>query len=211
MMKIYDISLPVSESSVVWPGDPQPQLTLLSSLEQGDNSTVTRLNLSAHTGTHVDAPKHFVSGAAGVDQLDLSVLIGPAVVIDAGAADLLTAQVLQGLNIPVGAERVLFKTRNSELWAYGEKTFWREYVAISVDGAHWLIQRGVRLVGIDYLSVAPFKQTAPTHRVLLQAGMVLLEGLNLHGIMPGEYQLCCLPLKIQNCDGAPARVVLVKN
>lgn len=209
-MKIYDVTLPISESSVVWPGDGGVQFKQMSSVEQGDNSTVTRLTLSAHTGTHVDAPKHFIAGAGSVDKLSLDTLIGPAWVADAGIANALTAGVIRALDIPPGTERVLFKTTNSELWAYGEKTFFKSYVAISEDGAQWLLDAGVKLVGIDYLSVAPFGNTGPVHRQLLEASVILLEGLNLTGIRQGEYQLVCLPLKIAGCDGAPARVVLTK-
>lgn len=209
-MKIHDITLPISESLVVWPGDPPVQVELLSSLEQGDHSTVSRLVMSAHTGTHVDAPKHFIAGAGGVDRLPLDVLIGPAWVADAGTAPLLTASVIRALNIPTGSERVLFKTRNSELWVYGERTFFKPYVALSADGAQYLLDAGVRLVGVDYLSVAPFEDTATVHHVLLGAGVVALEGLNLSGIRQGTYQLICLPLKISGGDGAPARVVLIE-
>lgn len=209
-MTIYDISLTISKLSVVWPGDPPPQFSLLSSVDKGDNATVTQLTMSAHTGTHVDAPRHFIQGAAGVDMLDLNVLVGPALVVDAGEANALTADVLNALNIPAGVDRILFKTRNSELWALGERTFYKSFVGITEDGAQWLLSRGVRLVGADYLSVAPYHNTRPTHQTLLGAGVILLEGLNLSGIKPGEYQLCCLPLKIKNCDGAPARVILIK-
>ncbi|MBN1580079.1 MAG: cyclase family protein [Anaerolineae bacterium] len=209
-MQVYDISLPISESSVVWPGDPSPQFTLLSNLNQGDNSTVTQLTMSAHTGTHVDAPRHFIAGGPGVDKLDLDALVGPSLVVDTGSAKLLTASVLNALNVPAGTERVLFKTSNSELWAYGEKTFYREFVALSLDGAQWLVRRQVKLVGIDYLSVAPYGNTRPTHQALLAAGIVLLEGLNLNGIKQGVYQLYCLPLKIKGCDGAPARAILIR-
>ncbi len=116
---------------------------------------------------------------------------------------------MAGLPIPSGSERVLFHTRNSDLWAHGEREFARDFVAVTEDGAQWLIERGVRLVGVDYLSVAPFRQSAPTHRALLRAGVVVVEGLNLHGVAPGMYQLVCLPLRIVGCDGSPARAILI--
>ncbi len=209
-MKIYDITLPISESSVVWPGDPAVQIRLLSSLEQGDHSTVSQLVMSAHTGTHVDAPKHFIAGAEGVDRLPLDVLIGPVWVADAGHASALTAAVIKGLNIPPGSERVLFKTRNSQRWADGERRFFKSYVALSADGAQYLLDAGVRLVGVDYLSVAPFEDTAAVHRLLLDAKVVALEGLDLSGVHQGEYRLVCLPLKIVGGDGAPVRAVLIE-
>ncbi len=208
-MPIYDISLPISESLVTWPGDPPVRLTHISHLERGDRATVTRLDMGAHTGTHVDAPCHFVLGGAGVDTLDLSVLVGPALVVEALEAETLTAEVLAGLPIPAGSERVLFHTRNSGLWARGEG-FAKDFVGVSEDGARWLIERGVRLVGVDYLSVAPYGASVPTHQALLRAGVIVVEGLNLDGIAPGVYQLVCLPLKIVGCDGAPARAILME-
>jgi len=209
-MQIYDISLPISESLVVWPGDPPIRITQPYHLDRGDEATVTRLDMGAHTGTHVDAPAHFVPGGSGVDDLDLNVLVGPALVVDAREADALSADVLETLPIPPGAERVLFHTRNSDLWARGEPEFHNEFVAITGDGARWLIERGVRLVGVDYLSVAPFDATIPTHRALLRAGVIAIEGLDLRGIRPGVYQLVCLPLKIVGADGAPARAILIE-
>ena len=209
-MRIYDLSLPISESLVVWPGDPPIRITQPHHLDRGDEATVSRLDMGAHTGTHVDAPAHFVPGGSGVDDLDLNVLVGPALVVDARQADALSAEVLETLPIPTGTERVLFRTRNSDLWARGEPEFHEDFVAITEDGARWLIERGVRLVGVDYLSVAPFDAVTPTHRALLHAGVVAIEGLDLSGIGPGAYQLVCLPLKIVGTDGAPARAILIE-
>jgi arylformamidase len=208
-MSIHDISLSISESLVVWPGDPPVSVTQVSHLDKGDHATVSRLEMGAHTGTHVDAPAHFVRGGAGVDMLDLNTLVGLALVSEARAADALTADVLAELAIPLGAERVLFRTRNSNLWAQGECGFDEGFVAITEDGARWLIERGIRLVGVDYLSVGPFSAPRPTHEMLLQAGVVLVEGLDLSGIRPGMYQFVCLPLKIEGADGAPARAILM--
>lgn len=209
-MRIYDISLPISGSLVTWPGDPPVHLSQVLHLERGDHATVTRLDMGAHTGTHVDAPCHFVLDGAGVDTLDLNVLLGPALVVEVLEADALTAEVLAGLPIPSGSERVLFRTRNSDLWARGERKFIRDFVAVTEDGAQWLIERGIRLVGVDYLSVAPFRQSAPTHLALLRAGVIVVEGLNLHGIAAGTYHLVCLPLRIVGCDGSPARAILIE-
>jgi arylformamidase len=208
-MPIYDLSLPISESLIVWPGDGPIRLVQTSHVDRGDQATVTRLDMGAHVGTHVDAPVHFISGAPGVDSLDLDVLVGPALVVHAGEADLLSASVLDALSIPPGAERLLFRTRNSERWARGEQAFFTDFVAIPEDGARWLVERGIRLVGVDYLSVGPYVDPVPTHQVLLAAGIVAVEGLNLHGIAPGVYQLVCLPLKITGSDGAPARAILI--
>jgi len=208
-MTIYDISLPISGSLIVWPSDPEVKITQTSRLDKGDTATVSRLDLGAHTGTHVDAPCHFVPGGSSVDTLDLNVLMGPALVVHVLEADALSMDVLERLRIPPGTERVLFRTRNSDLWARGEREFDEDFVAITEDGAHWLVENGVRLVGIDYLSVAAFGEPTPTHSVLLRAGVIAVEGLDLSGIAAGVYQFVCLPLKIAGCDGAPARAILI--
>lgn len=210
-MPIHDISLPISESLVVWPGDPAIQITQPSHLNRGDEATVSRLDMGAHTGTHVDAPAHFVPDGVGVDGLDLDLLVGPALVVHALESDALSADVLEGLSIPAGTKRVLFCTHNSERWARGETEFWTDYVGVTDEGAQWLIARGVRLVGIDHLSVAPFDELVPPHRTLLGAGLVVVEGLDLSNVAPGIYHLVCLPLKIVGGDGAPARAILIES
>lgn len=208
-MPIFDISLPISESLVVWPGDPGIRMVQPSHLDRGDPYTVTRLDMGAHTGTHVDAPAHFVPGGPGVDRLDLDLLVGPALVVHALQARSLSADVLQGLEIPSATVRVLFRTRNSDHWARRDVGFAEDFVAITEDGARWLVNRGVRLVGVDYLSVGPFADTGPTHQALLQEGVIVVEGLDLGRIPPGTYQFVCLPLKIVGGDGAPARAILI--
>ena len=208
-MPIYDISLSISESLIVWPGDPPVRITQPRHLDRGDPATVSRLDMSAHIGTHVDAPAHFIPGGSGVDGLDLNVLVGPALVVEAMEADALSADILQGLPIPPGTERVLFHTRNSDRWARDEREFSEDFVAITEDGARWLVAHGVRLVGVDYLSVGSFDEGGGTHRILLNAGIIPVESLNLHGIAPGTYQFVCLPLKIVGIDGAPARAILI--
>ena len=209
-MKIHDISLPLSESLVVWPGDPPVRITQPSHLDRGDLYTVSRLELGAHVGTHVDAPAHFVQGGAGVDQLALELLVGPAQVVHVPEAAALTAEVLDGLPIPPGTERLLFRTRNSERWAGGTEGFQEDYVGFTDAGARWLVARGVRLVGIDYLSISSYDDLMPPHQTLLGAGVIVVEGLDLRGIAPGAYQLACLPLKLVDCDGAPARAILIE-
>ncbi len=208
-MTIHDISLPISGSLIVWPSDPEVKITQTSRLDKGDMATVSRLDMGAHTGTHVDAPCHFVPGGSSVDTLDLNVLMGPALVVHVLEADALSVDVLERLRIPPGTERVLFRTRNSDLWARGEREFDEDFVAITEDGAHWLVENRVRLVGIDYLSVGPFDEPIPTHSVLLRAGVIAVEGLDLSGMAAGVYQFVCLPLKIAGCDGAPARAILI--
>lgn len=208
-MTFHDISLSISEALIVWPGDPPPHITHSAHLDRGDPYTVSRLDISTHTGTHVDAPAHCIPGGLAVDTLDLNVLVGPAQVVQALEADTLSAAVLEGLAIPPGTERLLLRTRNSERWARGERELATDFVALTEDGARWLVARGVRLVGVDYLSVGPFDDPLPAHHVLLGAGVVAVEGLNLSGVAPGLYQLVCLPLKIAGGDGAPARAILI--
>jgi arylformamidase len=206
---IVDISVPIRPGMVVWADDPPVVLERIESMTDGAHANVSRLDFGVHTGTHVDAPVHFIDGAPGADALDLEALIGPAVVVDATAVERhLDAQVLSGLRIPDGATRLVFKTRNSELW--GSERFETGFLGVTEDGARWLVERGVRLVGIDYLSIAPFGQSVPTHRLLLGAGVAILEGTDLRGVEPGEYELICLPLRIVASDGAPARAVLVR-
>jgi arylformamidase len=180
-------------------------------LEEGANANETRLELGVHTGTHVDAPLHFVSGGGTVDKLPLDILVGPTVVAHiANVTGHLDAQALEQADIPPGTQRLLFKTRNSGYWEHPEEGFRPEFAGITEDGARFLVERGVRLVGIDYLSIAPYKMSRPTHLVFLQAGVVLIEGLDLRAVEPGEYTLYCLPLKLGETEGAPARVVLIQ-
>jgi arylformamidase len=210
-MPIYDISLTISSEIPVWPGDPGVQLTQVSFMDKGDVCNVTNLALGVHAGTHVDAPHHFLNDHRTVESLRLDVLVGPAYVVSLGEeVDIISEEVLSSVDIPSGVERLLIKTRNSALWGKDVKEFVKEFVAIREDGARWLVQKGIRLVGVDYLSVAPYGNGTPTHRVLLESGIIALEGLNLHEITQGYYDLYCLPLKLLNSDGAPSRAILIK-
>jgi arylformamidase len=210
-MKIHDISVPVSPSLPVWPGDPAVVLEKVSSMDAGAHDNVSRLACGVHTGTHVDAPHHFMNDHRTVEMLALDVLVGPALVVELPLdARLVTADVLEQAAIPAGTERVLLKTANSQLWARGENAFFTDFVGVSEDGAEWLVSHAIKLVGIDYLSVAPYHQSIPTHRALLGAGVIVVEGLDLSAITPGSYGLYCLPLKLVGSDGAPARVILTE-
>jgi arylformamidase len=158
----------------------------------------------------VDAPLHFVEGGASVEQLSLDTLVGPSLVVGFGPdVDAITPAHLEALALPSRTERLLLKTRNSVLWDDPTHPFSSEYVALTSEAATWLVGRGVRLVGIDYLSIQRFEDAEPlTHRVLLEAGVIIVEGLNLSQVEPGPYHLACLPLKLVGSDGAPARAVL---
>ena len=211
-MQIYDISISISPDMPVWPGGPAVVLEKVSSMDLGAHDNVSRLACSVHTGTHVDAPHHFLNDHRTVEALSLDILTGPAWVIQIpDEVTLITAGILEKAAIPSGTLRLLLKTRNSRLWELGNKEFSMDFVGLSLDGAEWLVQVGVKLVGIDYLSIAPYKQSIPSHQTLLKPGIIILEGVDLSGITPGTYDLYCLPLKLVGSDGAPARAILVGN
>ena len=209
-MKFYDITLAISPTIPVWPGDPAVMLEQVSSMDAGAHDNVSRLGCSVHTGTHVDAPHHFLNDHRTVEHLSLDVLIGQARVVQIPEeVELINADILEKSKIPPGTERLLLKTRNSLLWREGEREFKKDFVGVSADGAEWLVRFGVKLVGIDYLSIAPYKQSTATHQTLLRPGVIILEGVDLSAVPPGTYELFCLPLKLTGSDGAPARVVLI--
>jgi arylformamidase len=208
-MQTYDISLTISPDMPIWPGDPAVVIERVHKIEDGANANVSKVDMGVHTGTHVDAPYHFLQGGKTIDRLPMRILTGRAYVLHLPNVDVIDAKVLQGAEIPPRTRRLLFRTSNSEYWARGEKNFQTKFVGITADGAEFLVKRGVKLVGIDYLSIAPYKQSRPTHEVLLGAGVVIVEGLNLSEISQGRYTLFCLPLKLAGSDGAPARAILV--
>ena len=211
-MTIYDISLTISPTLPTWPGDPPLELELIESMDKGAHNNVTRISASVHLGTHVDAPHHFLNDGRTVESLSLDVLTGPCYVTQLpDGVEMITADMLDRSEISSEMKRVLFGTRNSHLWAKGESKFQTDFVAITEDGAEWLVEHGIQLVGVDYLSVAPYGDSVPTHTVLLKAGVVIVEGLNLSQVMRGFYYLYCLPLKISGSDGAPARAILIQH
>ena len=207
--QIYDLTLQITPSLIVWPGDPAIDLHRVAKMEEGDVCNVTRMNISVHTGTHLDAPSHFIADGTHVESLDLQTLVGPALVVDVGDATEITAVLLDSLNIPANTTRLLIKTTNSARWVKGETSFYEPYVAVTADGAQWLVDHGVKLVGVDYLSVAPYSDLIVPHQILLGAKVIPVEGLNLHEITPGEYQFICLPMLIKGSDGAPCRAILI--
>jgi arylformamidase len=208
-MAFYDVTLTIRQEMPSWPGDPPIKLERFRKIEEGANANATRIEITAHNGTHVDAPIHFIPGEKGVDQLDLEVMVGPALVLEVPAGvNTITASILEGARIPPGTLRLLLKTRNSRYWADHVNDFQADFVGVEADAAEYLVSLGIKLLGIDYLSVAPYKRSRPTHEALLKAHMVLLEGLDLSRIAAGQYMLYCLPLKIEGSDGAPARVIL---
>lgn len=210
-MKMIDITLTLSPDLPVWPGDPKVRLARTRRIDQGANSNVSELQMSVHTGTHVDAPVHFLNDSLqGVDQLPLGTLIGFCCVVEIPQdVDLITREVLEGIDLPQSNQRILFKTRNSTYWQQGLTGFQEKYVGIDADAAQYLVDKGFKMVGLDYLSIAPYKNSRPTHEVFLKNGIIVLEGINLADVGEGYYTIFCLPLKLADCDGAPARVVLI--
>lgn len=210
-MQTYDISLTISTDLPTWPGDPKITLDRFSRMEDGAACNVTAISSCLHIGTHVDAPYHFVGGKADtVEKLPLNLLLGRAYVVHLpDEVDRITADVLHTAGIPPRTRRLLLRTRNSHLWAAGNSTFQKDFVAFSPDGARYVTEHGIRVVGVDYLSVAPFDDPTPVHRILLEAGVLIIEGLDLSRIDTGRYTLYCLPLKVAGADGAPARAILV--
>lgn len=208
-MRIYDITLTLSPEIPTWPGDPLFFMERFDKIEAGDNTNTTRFEMSAHTGTHVDAPYHFINHGKGVDQLSLKILTGRVYVLHLTDLSVITAADLERADIPPRTRRLLIRTRNSEYWAKGVKEFQTDFVGLSADAADYLVKRGVKLIGVDYLSVAPYKQSRPTHEILLRNNVIIVEGLNLAEVAQGRYMLYCLPLKLKGADGAPARAILI--
>jgi arylformamidase len=211
--RIIDISLGIGPELLTWPGDPGAVVERAKKIEAGDSANVSELRLGSHTGTHVDPPVHFLPGEIGVDQIELDVFYGPAVVADLEDVEgPISADRLADLDLDDGVERLLLKTTNSELWKKPKVEFPDKYVSLGVDGAEWAVDRGLRLVGIDFLSIEDTggAKDHPVHRTLLGGGVIIVEGLNLSEVEPGDYLLSCLPLKILDGDGAPARAALIE-
>jgi arylformamidase len=202
-VEILDVSVPVRPGMITYPGDPVVRMERVASIAAGAVCNLTRLDFGTHSGTHVDAPVHFVDGGAAAEALPLDVLVGPARVLDFTSFQdaFIGPSALNGHEL---GERILLKPRNSELW--GRSRFDESFASLDGEAARALVKAGVRLVGIDYLSIGD----GVAHEVLLEAGVVAVEGLDLRGVEPGEYQLVCAPLKLVGSDGAPARVLLLR-
>jgi arylformamidase len=207
-MKIYDVTIPISKDMVVYPGDPPVKIERKSTINKNEaKSNLSRLSFGSHTGTHIDAPFHFLENGITVDKLPLELLIGRARVVEVTAPKI-DEVVLEEFDFTADA-RVLFKTRNSYLWS--QKGFVEDFVYITPKAARVLVNEGIKVVGLDYLSIEKFGTTDfETHHTLLGAGTVIIEGLDLREVEPGDYELICLPLKVKDGDGSPARVVLRK-
>jgi len=207
-MKLIDVSVPLDAQLPTYPHNTPFALEAIKRLANGDSSNVSTLHMSAHTGTHVDAPRHFFDSGQGTESLALELLIGRARVIEISSRGI-SAEDLAAVDLSDDI-RVLIKTRNSRLW--GSPEFHTDYVGVTESGAKHLVEHGIKVVGVDYLSVEQFKNPgAPAHHVLLGAGTIVIEGLDLRQVDPGIYEMFCLPLRVVGSDGAPARVVLRKS
>jgi len=209
--RLFDVSLEIAPDLLVWPGDPAIEVVPRGQISKGDAANVSELRIGTHTGTHVDPPVHFIEGAVGIDQVSLGAMVGPCVVGDlrdvAGPID---ANVLDALGLDPGVERLLLRTANSELWRRARPlSFPDRYACLTPESAAWVLERGLRLIGVDFLSVEQRGATGhPVHHALLERGVVIVEGLDLGMVDPGRYHLTVLPLKIRDGDGGPARAIL---
>jgi len=208
-MKLIDVTIPIDSNVPVYPGNTPFSLEAIKRIARGDSSNVSTLHMSAHGGTHVDAPRHFFDEGPGTEALPLELLIGRARVIEVTSRKGITADDLTRFDLSEDV-RVLIKTANSRLW--GSPEFHADYVGVTESGARYLVDHGIKVVGVDYLSVEEFKRPgAPAHHILLGGGTIVIEGLNLRDVDPGIYEMYCLPLPLVGSDGAPARVVLRKS
>lgn len=206
--KWIDVSVPVSDGMPHWPGEPPVSVRRIKSIEKGDGANVSVLSMSAHTGTHMDAPLHFIENGKDITAADAEILIGEARVIELRGKGEITADNISAYGFMPG-ERILFKTGNSdEEWFSWD--FNSNYAFLSGDAAAFLAQKGVALVGIDYLSIAKYKEGEEAHKNLLGKGIWIIEGLYLKEADEGVYDMICFPMKIRGSDGAPARVMLKK-
>jgi arylformamidase len=209
--KIIDITVPLRTGLACWPGDPEISIEPVARISRGDGANVSKYCFSSHASTHVDPPHHFIDSGYKLESIPLDSLIGPCIVVEFPDVSVITAEHFDSADIPEGTERIILKTRNSQVWKEDREVFHTDYAYITEDAADWLLAHGIKLLGNDYLSVAEFKQGGPVHRKLLGANVVLLEGVDLSLVEPGSYTLICLPLLVEGGDGAPARTVLIKD
>lgn len=210
MKNIYDISVEISDRLVLWPGDPAIRCDRVVDMMKGEEYNLTHLSMSLHNGSHIDAPLHYVKDGKGIESISLSTLIGPCYVLEIEEkVDLINASVLRNATIPEHTTRLLLKTRNSNYWKEKGHKFHNGYCGVTTDGARFLVEMGLKLVGIDYLSISPLSDLDKPHIELLNNDVVILETINLYGIHPGWYDLICLPLKLIGVEGAPVRAILI--
>ena len=208
-VELIDISLPLHHRQPTWPDGTGFSLRWTKRLDRGDSVNNSHVSFDVHFGTHIDVPYHFIdTDGLTVDQFPLEAFIGPCTVIHLPNVKEVTTDEVSGASVDLDTERLLIRTDNSILWEAGISEFRSDYTALSTDAARWLIRQGIRLVGIDYLSIGNMKSGRDVHRILLDAGVAVLEGLVLSRVPPGLYELLCLPLNIVGAEGAPARAIL---
>jgi arylformamidase len=207
-LNVIDISMALGTDLPVWPGSPGLAVDRRLSLQRGDEVNVSTLTMDVHTGTHVDAPRHFLADGSELEPLGLEPFVGVADVVDLSTAPAIDAAALRA-SVPADARRVLLRTSNSVIEGFRDGPFRSDYAAISPGGARWLAERELALVGVDYLSVQGFGDPPDAHTALLGAGVALLEGLVLNHVTPGRYLLACLPVRLDRVEAAPARAVLL--
>jgi len=206
--RVYDISLAIEPGLPIWPTSKGFHVRRTMDLADGDPANVSGLEMDVHTGTHVEAPLHFLPDGDPLDRIPLGRFVGPAVVVEI-AGESVTAAALEAAAIPIGTTRLLVKTANSQRWAEGWGSFDPEYVALTHDAARLIVHVGIQLVGIDHLSVQTFDDDGETHRILMRSGVTILEGLNLAEIQPGTYMLVAVPIRLVGTEAAPTRAILI--
>ncbi len=213
MTGLIDVSLPIAGDMLVWPGDPAAEVIPRVQISRGDPANVSELRIGTHTGTHVDPPVHFIEGADGIDRVPMDAMFGPAVVAHLPEANgPLGRAELDAVDLPAETQRLLLRTANSELWRRPRPIpFPDSYACLSVEGATWVVERGLRLIGVDFLSVEERGAPGhPVHKMLLSNGVIIVEGLDLGEVDAGSYTLACFPLRIRDGDGGPARAALIR-
>ena len=206
-MAIYDVTVPMRTGMPVYPGEPGPQVEYFKRIGRDSSANVSKVSMGSHCGTHIDAPHHFIEGRATVDALPIEALVGPVHVVEHSGSGHITAADIARFGLPSGARRLLAKTSNGRFWEDDE--FHTDFIGFAPDAARWLVERGFVLVGIDYLSIEQFRsEKHEVHLALLEAGVVIVEGLDLRRVPAGAYTMACAPLKMAGAEGAPARVFL---
>jgi arylformamidase len=208
-MKLIDVTVRLDARLPTYPGNTPFRIEPIKRMAHGDSSNVSTVHMSVHAGTHVDTPKHFFEDRGGAETLPLDMLCGRTRVIEIATRKGVTAADFSGVDLSEDV-RLLIKTHNSRLW--GSPEFHEDFIGLTETAARFIVEHGIKVVGVDYLSIEEYKAPgAPAHRTLLGSGTIVIEGLNLRDVEPGTYEMFCLPLAIVGADGAPARVVLRKS
>ncbi|MEZ5003157.1 MAG: cyclase family protein [Chitinophagales bacterium] len=206
--KIFDITVPLKQGIPIWPNSPGFSRTWIQNIHKVGDASVSQLSIESHTATHIDAPAHFVKNGTTIESIPLETLVGDAVVIEIKGVKRITSEHLMAANIPLTTQRLLIKTDNDRYWNNEVHPFKQDFAALTKDAAHWLVNQKILLVGIDYLSIQIFTDQPDTHLILLNNNVIILETINLSKIVPGKYELYCMPLLVVGAEAAPARVIL---